>query len=87
VANLDEIWVPLVDEPIGSIVETIEEDDPDLRRLVASPRQLLAFRTRHFEYAVNYIEKKVDNPIATGGTPYVPWLHQLIEETKSYYLR
>jgi indoleamine 2,3-dioxygenase len=48
--------------------------------------ELIAFRSRHFEYAVNYIEKKVDNPIATGGTPYVPWLRQLIEETKEFYL-
>ena len=48
--------------------------------------ELIAFRCRHFEYAVNYIEKKVDNPIATGGTPYVPWLRQLIEETKEFYL-
>jgi indoleamine 2,3-dioxygenase len=48
--------------------------------------ELIAFRSRHFEYAVNYIEKKVDNPIATGGTPYVPWLKQLIEETKEFYL-
>lgn len=52
----------------------------------ACVRELVAFRTRHFEYAVNYIEKKVDNPIATGGTPYVPWLRQLIEETKEFYL-
>jgi indoleamine 2,3-dioxygenase len=48
--------------------------------------ELIAFRSRHFEYAVNYIEKKVDNPIATGGTPYVPWLRQLVEETKEFYL-
>ena len=26
------------------------------------------------------------NPIATGGTPYIPWLHQMIEETKEYFL-
>jgi indoleamine 2,3-dioxygenase len=49
--------------------------------------ELIAFRSRHFEYAVSYIEKKVDNPLATGGTPYMPWLRQLIEETKEYYLR
>jgi len=49
-------------------------------------RELVAFRSRHFDYAVNYIEKKVANPIATGGTPYVPWLRQLIEETKEYFL-
>jgi indoleamine 2,3-dioxygenase len=48
--------------------------------------ELIAFRTRHFEYAVNYIEKKVDNPIATGGTPYIPWLRQLIEESKEFLL-
>lgn len=48
--------------------------------------ELIAFRSRHFEYAINYIEKKEANPIATGGTPYVPWLRQLIEETKTFYL-
>jgi indoleamine 2,3-dioxygenase len=52
----------------------------------ASIDELIAFRSRHFEYAVNYIEKKVDNPIATGGTPYVPWLRQLIEETREFVL-
>jgi indoleamine 2,3-dioxygenase len=49
-------------------------------------RELIAFRSRHFEYAVNYIEKKVENPLGTGGTPYVPWLRQLIEETKEFYV-
>jgi hypothetical protein len=44
-ADLDEIWVPLVDEPIGSIVEQIQIEDPRLAALVGSPRRLLAFRT------------------------------------------
>jgi indoleamine 2,3-dioxygenase len=48
--------------------------------------ELIAFRSRHFEYAVNYIEKKVDNPLGTGGTPYIPWLRQLVEESKKFYL-
>ena len=48
--------------------------------------EVIAFRTRHFEYAVSYIQKKVDNPLATGGTPYVPWLRQLIDESKEQYL-
>ena len=48
---------------------------------------MIAFRTRHFEYAINYIQKKVDNPLATGGTPYVPWLRQLIEESKEHLLQ
>lgn len=41
----EEIWVPLVDEPIGAIVEQLQVDDPELARLVGSPRRLLAFRT------------------------------------------
>jgi indoleamine 2,3-dioxygenase len=60
---------------------------PRLRELYNDcVQQVVAFRSRHFEYAVNYIEKKVANPIATGGTPYIPWLHQMIEETKQYFL-
>ena len=43
--SLDDIWVPLVDEPIGSIVAAIQEEDEELQRLVGSPRRLLAFRT------------------------------------------
>jgi hypothetical protein len=41
----DEIWLPLVDEPIGSIVQQLQADDPEIERLVGSPRRILAFRT------------------------------------------
>ena len=41
----EQLWIPLVDEPIGSIVARIQEDDPELAGLVASPHRLLAFRT------------------------------------------
>ena len=41
----EEIWVPLVDEPIGSLVAAVEDESPALRALVGSPRRLLAFRT------------------------------------------
>jgi hypothetical protein len=45
VAGADEIWLPLVDEPIGGLVDGVLEDDPELASLVASPRRLLAFKT------------------------------------------
>jgi hypothetical protein len=45
VAELEEIWVPLVDEPIGGIVARIQEQNADIDRLVGSPRRVLAFRT------------------------------------------
>ena len=41
----DEIWIPLVDEPIGSIVKQIQREEPDIARLVATPHRILAFRT------------------------------------------
>ncbi len=41
----EEVWIPLVDEPIGSIVSRIQEEDPELDTMVASPHRLLAFKT------------------------------------------
>lgn len=49
-------------------------------------KQLFRFRNTHLKYAVDYIQKKCDNPKGTGGTPYVPWLTQLTKETESFYL-
>lgn len=44
-AELDDLWIPLVDEPIGGIVERIEHENEDIAKLVRSPHRLLAFRT------------------------------------------
>ena len=48
--------------------------------------QLFRFRNTHLKYAVDYIQKKCDDPKGTGGTPYVPWLTQLTKETEAFYL-
>jgi hypothetical protein len=37
--------LPLVDEPIMTIVQKIQADDPEIERLVGSPHRILAFRT------------------------------------------
>jgi len=41
----EELWIPLVDEPIGAIVAGIAEQHREIGDLVDSPRKLLAFRT------------------------------------------
>ena len=41
----EEVWIPLVDEPIGGIVQQAQMDDPRIAELIDSPRKLLAFRT------------------------------------------
>src|ERR687886_2068593 len=43
--DLEDIWLPLVNEPIGSIVEQIQRENPETARLVESPHRILAFRT------------------------------------------
>ena len=41
----DDIWLPLVDEPLGALVTELQAEDAELAALVASPRRQLAFRT------------------------------------------
>jgi hypothetical protein len=45
VSSTEDLWLPLVDEPIGSIVDGIVADDPELAALVERPHRLLAFKT------------------------------------------
>ena len=41
----DDLWLPLVDGPIESIIHELEAEDQELRALADSPEKLLAFRT------------------------------------------
>ena len=43
--DLENLWIPLVDEPIGSIVQQIQDENPEIGKLVESPHRILAFRT------------------------------------------
>tara|TARA_Y100000034_G_scaffold43496_3_gene53105 strand:- start:26986 stop:28164 length:1179 start_codon:yes stop_codon:yes gene_type:complete len=49
--------------------------------------ELLNFRTKHLEFAINYIQKQTDDPTGTGGTPFIPWLTQLRDETEARYIK
>jgi hypothetical protein len=41
----EEAWIPLVDGPIGAIVDRVQEEHPEISDWVDSPNRLLAFRT------------------------------------------
>jgi hypothetical protein len=82
VADLEEIWLPLVDEPIMSIVQKIQEDDAEIDRLVGSPHRILAFRT--FAYirvglALGQMLFDHDLPPYDGSET---WVDQLLREPK-----
>lgn len=45
-----------------------------------------AFREVHYEWAREYIMRRTTDPRGTGGTPYMRWLKQLIDETRRWQL-
>ena len=48
--------------------------------------QMAAFRETHYKWAQEYINRWTDDPRGTGGTPYMAWLKQLIDETRAFRL-
>ncbi len=45
------------------------------------------FRSIHYGWAKQYINDRVQDPRGTGGTPYMSWLRQLIDETLGFRVR
>src|SRR3989337_3000982 len=76
----EEVWLPLVDEPIGSIVAQLQADDPEIDRLVGSPRPILAFRTfAYIRVGVKLGELLVDNDVPPyDGTD--TWIELLLRD-------
>jgi hypothetical protein len=78
----EEIWLPLVDEPIGSIVAQIQEDDSEIGRLIDSPKRILAFRTfAYIRVGVKLGELLVENDVP----PYdgsESWVELLLRDPK-----
>jgi hypothetical protein len=76
----DEIWIPLVDEPIGSIVEQLQAENPDIDALISSPHKILAFRTfAYIRVGILLGQLLVDNDVpAYDGTE--TWIEALLHE-------
>lgn len=47
---------------------------------------IATFREVHLGWAQEYIQRHVDDPRGTGGTPYMNWLKQLIDETRAHMI-
>src|SRR5919202_6367684 len=76
----DDVWIPLGDEPIGTIVARIQEEHPEITKLVNSPHRLLAFRTfAYIRVGIVLGELLVESDIE----PYdgsSTWIDKLLEE-------
>jgi hypothetical protein len=74
-----EVWIPLVDEPIGALVDEVVAADPELARLVDTPRRQLAFRTfAYIRVGVLLGQLLVDNDLEPDGSE--TWVDQLLRE-------
>jgi hypothetical protein len=77
----EEFWLPLVDEPIGEFVSTLQHEDEELAALVASPRRQLAFRTfAYIRVGVLLGSLLVDHDVQADGTR--TWVEQLLADPK-----
>ena len=77
----DDVWLPLVDEPIGEFVAKLQEEDPELAALVASPRRQLAFRTfAYIRVGVLLGSLLVDTDVEPEGSR--TWVEQLLADPK-----
>ena len=78
----EDIWIPLVDEPIGSIVEQLQRENPEIDALVSSPRRILAFRTfAYIRVGVLLGQLLVDNDVPDyDGTE--TWIESLLRDDR-----
>ena len=78
----EELWIPLVDEPIGSIVAQVQEEHPEIAQLVSTPHRLLAFRTfAYIQVGIVLGELLVDDDIE----PYngsETWVEELLRDPR-----
>jgi hypothetical protein len=77
----DDIWLPLVEEPIGDFVASLQEEDEELAALVASPRRQLAFRTfAYIRVGVLLGSLLVDHDVQPAGSR--TWVDELLADPK-----
>ncbi|HEY2777811.1 MAG TPA: hypothetical protein VGI77_07880 [Gaiellaceae bacterium] len=78
----EEVWIPLVDEPIGSIVAQLQRENPEIDALVSSPGRILAFRTfAYIRVGVLLGQLLVDNDVPEYDGSET-WIESLLREER-----
>jgi len=79
-SNPQEAWIPLVDGPIGAIVDRVQEEHPEIAELIDSPNRLLAFRTfAYIRVGIVLGRLLVERDLEPEG-----WIEQLLEDPDCY---
>jgi len=74
----EDVWIPLVDEPIGTVVAQIQDEHPEIGELVDTPQRLLAFKTfAYIRVGLLLGELLVENEIDPANATDT-WIEQLL---------
>jgi hypothetical protein len=77
----DDIWLPLVEEPIGEFVASLQQEDEELAVMIASPRRQLAFRTfAYIRVGVLLGSLLVEHDVQPEGSR--TWVDELLADPK-----
>ena len=80
--SADDLWIPLVDEPIGSIVRGIQESHPEIDELVVGGRQTLAFRTfAYIRVGMLLGQLLVDQDVTAANET---WVDEVLKDPANY---
>ncbi len=75
----ENAWVSLVDEPIGDLIARVQNEDPEIAALVASPQRQLAFRTfASLRVGVLLGELLIDTNLVPDGS--ATWVEELLAD-------
>jgi hypothetical protein len=78
----EDLWIPLVDEPIGAIVAQLQTEHPEIDELVSRSHRILAFRTfAYIRVGILLGRLLVDNDVpAYDGTE--TWIETLLRDER-----
>ena len=80
----DELWIPLVDEPIGAIVQQIQDEVPEIASLVDTPHRILAFRTFAYIRVGLLLGELLFEQERTVDDADETWVDALLRDPKHY---
>lgn len=77
----DDVWLPLVDEPLGEIVARIQAEDTQITALIGSPRRQLAFRTfAYIGVGILLGRVLVERDVRVEPSDPTSWVEALLED-------
>jgi hypothetical protein len=81
----EDVWLPLVDEPLGAIVGRIQAEDTQITSLIGSPRRQLAFKTfAYIRVGILLGRLLVERDLEPGSEGSGAWVEQLLEDPEVY---